>query len=217
MSLKDLSLYFADPQPNVVFEGISDFSELATSLVTTLTAVIRNRLRSFINAGDLTGKINSITNSVIDLVPEQVSLGNTGLYLDGWMYQNPAASQGILHVPLKTVIGTDVAEYQQECPLLELPKQSDTLEQYLQIMINGCFLNQALFAIHKENLIHFSVSNNKTTVSTVALLIGTNFKKDFDNDALCKFTFFTNSTDDSPVLTLNQTESSLTATLYLQI
>ena len=70
VTLTDLYLNFSDPHPNVVFEGLSDFSELATGLVTTLTTVIRNRLKSFINSGDLTAKINNVTNAVIDLVPE---------------------------------------------------------------------------------------------------------------------------------------------------
>ena len=86
-------------------------------------------------------------------------------------------------------------------------------------MINGCFLNQALFSVHKENLIHFSISNNQTTVSTVVLLIGSNFKKKggFDSDALCKFDFFSNPNDTAPTLQLNQTDSYLAGTLYLQI
>ena len=124
VTLTDLYLNFSDPHPNVVFEGLSDFSELATGLVTTLTTVIRNRLKSFINSGDLTAKINNITNAVIDLVPEQVSLGDTGLYLDSWLYSNPYANatEGIFQVPLKTVIATDVAEYQEECSMKELPR-----------------------------------------------------------------------------------------------
>lgn len=92
VTLKNITLDFKDPHPNVVFDGLSDFSELATGLVTTLTTVIRNRLKSFINNGYLDGKINKIANTVIDLVPEQVSLGKTGLYLDGWLYANPNAS-----------------------------------------------------------------------------------------------------------------------------
>ena len=86
-------------------------------------------------------------------------------------------------------------------------------------MINGCFLNQALFSVHKENFIHFSISNNMTTVSTVTLLIGSNFKKkgDFDSDAICKFDFFSNPNDTAPTLQLNQTDNYFAATLYLQI
>lgn len=70
VTLKNITLEFKDPHPNVVFDGLSDFSELATGLVTTLTTVIRNRLKSFINNGYLDGKINKIANAVINLVPE---------------------------------------------------------------------------------------------------------------------------------------------------
>lgn len=70
VTLKNITLEFRDPHPNIVFDGLSDFSELATGLVTTLTTVIRNRLKSFINNGYLDGKINKIANAVINLVPE---------------------------------------------------------------------------------------------------------------------------------------------------
>ena len=50
LHISDLELHFAPDQPHPLFDGISDFSILASNVATTLTAVIRNRLQSMINA-----------------------------------------------------------------------------------------------------------------------------------------------------------------------
>ena len=57
-------------EPFAHFDGISDFSEIATNIVNTLAAVIRNRLESFIN-GDypaIDSKLTKILNKILGLV-----------------------------------------------------------------------------------------------------------------------------------------------------
>ena len=39
-------------EPFCNFDGISDFSDVATGTVNTVAAVVRNRVASFINGGD---------------------------------------------------------------------------------------------------------------------------------------------------------------------
>ena len=39
-------------EPFAKFDGISDFSDVASNTVNTLAAVLRNRVNSFINGGD---------------------------------------------------------------------------------------------------------------------------------------------------------------------
>ena len=41
-----------DAEPVVNFDGVSDFSDLATNVVNTLGAVVRNRLESLVNGND---------------------------------------------------------------------------------------------------------------------------------------------------------------------
>jgi len=60
------------PEPFVDFDGISDFSEVVTNVINTVAAVVRNRVDSFINGGDLYGvdsKFSEIVNKVIAMIP----------------------------------------------------------------------------------------------------------------------------------------------------
>jgi hypothetical protein len=56
----------------VAFDGLSDFSEVVTNVVNTVAAVVRNRVDSLINGGDLYGldmKIQAVINKIISLIP----------------------------------------------------------------------------------------------------------------------------------------------------
>ena len=55
------------------------------------------------------------------MIPPQIDIGETGLYLDGWLYENFKADLNVLQIPLKTVLATDSAEYQEVCNLTTLP------------------------------------------------------------------------------------------------
>ena len=70
ITLADLHLSFEDSVPLTYFDGLSDFSELATNLVNTAGAVVKNRLVSFVNGGYLTKTINKFTNKVIHMIPK---------------------------------------------------------------------------------------------------------------------------------------------------
>lgn len=62
----------AAAEPFVDFDGISDFSEVVTNVVNTVAAVVRNRVESFVNGGDLYGvdsKFSEIVNKVIAMIP----------------------------------------------------------------------------------------------------------------------------------------------------
>ena len=111
------------------------------------------------------------------------------------------------------MLAADHAEYTETCALTELPEFDPMMEEELQVAVNGCFLNQALFSLHSEDMIHFSVENNKTTVNIVELLIGNDMKKDFEKEAQCKFNFYTNGT--APTLQIGKEWSILEAKLDL--
>ena len=70
------------------FDGLSDFSEVVTNVINTVAAVVRNRVDSFVNGGDLYGvdkKLQAVVNKVISLIPNQIMIGDSGLYLDGFL------------------------------------------------------------------------------------------------------------------------------------
>ena len=58
MTIQDISLSIEEAVPFALFDGLSDFSELATGIANTAAAVVRNRLLSFVNGGLLTPKLN---------------------------------------------------------------------------------------------------------------------------------------------------------------
>jgi len=94
-------------EPVAEFEGISDFSDVVTNVVNTVGAVVRNRLESFINGGETYGvdeKIQKIINKVIALIPDQIDLGDSGLYLDGWLFKGLTAGHDELQIPLNVMI-----------------------------------------------------------------------------------------------------------------
>ena len=58
--------------PFVEFDGISDFSEVATNMVNTVSATLRNRIRSLVNGGKaypIDGKIEDVINNILALFP----------------------------------------------------------------------------------------------------------------------------------------------------
>ena len=160
VTIEGMELNFENAQPLALFDGLADFSELATNAVNTAAAVVRNRLVSFVNGGLLTNKVNAFLNKVIHMIPPQIDLGKTGLYLDGGLYRNFEADINVLQIPLKTVLAADAAEYTETCDMATLPNFNPDMEEYLQVLINGCFLNQALFSLHSEDLLHASIENN---------------------------------------------------------
>jgi hypothetical protein len=65
IEVSNVTLDFAPDQPHPLFDGISDFSILASNVATTVTAIIRNRLQSLINAQLVTPKLNKIVNKIV--------------------------------------------------------------------------------------------------------------------------------------------------------
>jgi hypothetical protein len=56
--ITDLWMDFDPDQPQPLFDGISDFSQMGSNIMTTIWAIIRNRLQSLINAQLLTPQVN---------------------------------------------------------------------------------------------------------------------------------------------------------------
>ena len=81
----------AQPHPFSDFNGISDFSHVVTNVINTVAAVVRNRVESFIDGGDLYNvqdKIEAIINKVLGLIDFPYHLGDGGLYIDGVFYSD---------------------------------------------------------------------------------------------------------------------------------
>ena len=92
-------------EPFCAIDGLSDVSELTQNIVNNLAAVVRNRINSFINGGETYGletKIQKIINRIVDMVPMPFYIGDTGLYIDGFFYDNTISNNDQLIVKLKT-------------------------------------------------------------------------------------------------------------------
>ena len=78
-------------EPFCAIDGLSDVSELTQNLVNNIAAVARNRINSFINGGEKYGlntRIQKVINKIIDRVPMPIHIGDSGLYIDGFFYDN---------------------------------------------------------------------------------------------------------------------------------
>ena len=54
-----------------------------TNTVNTITAIIRNRLASMIDAQILTAPINSVLNKIISQIPDDIEIGGSDYYIQG--------------------------------------------------------------------------------------------------------------------------------------
>ena len=54
-----------------------------TNTVNTITAIIRNRLASMIDAQILTAPINSVLNKIISKIPDDIEIGGSDYYIQG--------------------------------------------------------------------------------------------------------------------------------------
>ena len=82
----------SQPKPFASLDGINDFSQIATNVLNTVAAVVRNRVESFVNGGDQYGvdeKIEAVVNAVFAYAAMPWILpGDKGLYIDGFFYDN---------------------------------------------------------------------------------------------------------------------------------
>ena len=92
-------------EPFCAIDGLSDVSDLTQNLVNNVAAVVRNRINSFINGGEKYGvntKIQKVINKLIDSVPMPIPIGKSGLYLDGFFYDNVQSNNDQFIIKLKT-------------------------------------------------------------------------------------------------------------------
>lgn len=92
-------------EPFCQFDGISDVSSITTNIMNTVAAIVRNRVVSFINGDEKYGlddTLSNIVNKIFGLVPMPFHLGNTGLYLDGFFYDNVWAQNDLMTAKLST-------------------------------------------------------------------------------------------------------------------
>lgn len=125
LHISDLELDFVEKQPTPLFDGISDFSILTSNVLTTITAVVRNRAQSIINAQLLTPKINKIANKIIKLFPAQLPAGP--FVLDGILAGNPSSTPEYARIPLSTMVTSANYPYPGNCTV-SLPAYVKTEE-----------------------------------------------------------------------------------------
>ena len=74
VQLSDITIETSNPQPFLLFNGVADYSQVVTSLLDTLTAIIRNRIISIVNQQVFTPKVNTFANKVLSLFPTEIPL-----------------------------------------------------------------------------------------------------------------------------------------------
>ena len=113
VDLKDIRLDFYEPADFVVFDGVSDFSEVAQNTVNTLTMIIRNRLECMLNQQLFTDKLNALIDSLTSKItlPFELDLGTNGLYLEAGLWDNVTHTKEAMVLPLIAALRTDKADF----------------------------------------------------------------------------------------------------------
>ena len=185
---------------------------MAQNTANTLVAVVKNRLSSMINDSLLTGKVNAFIEKIITKIPDQIDLGQTGLYLDGWLYEDIQTKPERVTFPLKAALKYDGAEWPNQCTV-NMPSytifQGDRYS--VQFFLNGCLINEALWSVFETGLIDVMVLKDSSLLTTTALIPVYGFKlsRDFGGNQHCSIEIALNST--APEITLQESSFLLTA------
>ena len=174
LTLTDMTLE-AVAEPFCKFDGISDFSDVATGTVNTVAAVVRNRVASLINGGDVYGvdaKIQAIINKILALIPGTIKFGDSGLYLDGWLKENLQTSNDALIAKMKLMIRYDNATFDSsQCSNTLHAKFMERLFD-IQIAVNDCSVNELIFSLYEAGVLALPVKSKLLTTNLLGLLVG---------------------------------------------
>lgn len=110
----------------MLFDGISDISVMASNMGTTIVAIVRNRLKSLIDAQMLTPKLNLIANKIISLFPSQIPIGPMDLV--GFLAGNPTSTPEYTHIPMSTYATSDAYPYDMASCDAQIPQMIPTSE-----------------------------------------------------------------------------------------
>jgi len=73
-----------DMEPFIIhFDGISDMSDVVSRFLTFGGNIIRDRLQSLSHYDRALVKFNNMINTIIALIPDEIDLPGTNLYLEG--------------------------------------------------------------------------------------------------------------------------------------
>jgi len=165
-------------EPFCKLDGISDFSQVATNVINTLAAVVRNRVDSFINGSELfdyhtDDKIMAILNKIFGLIDFPINIGKKGLYLDGIFYKDMMPTNNQLYVPLDVMLRYDKATFDSSvCSFDPMYAHFGGNTFDAQITLQDCTVNELLFTLHEANMMHLPLRLAAITTSKLRLLVG---------------------------------------------
>lgn len=70
-----------------------------------------------INEQIFTNKVNEVIAKVLSMLPSEIDIDDTGLYLEAGLTGNIDLAKQAMTIPLKTLLRTDKADYTKECPV----------------------------------------------------------------------------------------------------
>ena len=90
-----------------MIDGISDFSQTLETEGNAIKDAILNRAASIISSQAWTDKINQLLNRVIEMLPDEVEIKDTGLWIEGWLYESPIFRFDYMEFLLKTTMQSE--------------------------------------------------------------------------------------------------------------
>ena len=103
-------------------------------------------------------------------MPEYFEIFDTGLWVEGWLYQQPKYRIDYMEIVLKTTIQSEEQPWSTSC-VVDLPDQHPGWAES-EVMISQCFINEAIFAIHSQELLSFKYQSDDFTTTEMATLLG---------------------------------------------
>jgi hypothetical protein len=172
LTISDLRLDWLDSEPLLDINGYSDFGGVVNNTINILATVVKNRLSSLINnEGILTPKLNSFLYKITSSITGELDIGED-LYLYGWLFDAITTVPESMTLPLKVALKSDLEDYTEECATVLPDTWPDGGDRYaLQMYINTCAFNEALFSLYTTNL-NITIQNENTTSNRLAKLVG---------------------------------------------
>lgn len=148
LRINDISL---DIEPFVLsFDGISDTSDVISRFLTFGGNVIRDRLVSLSHYDRALAKLNNLINAIIDVIPDELHLPGSNLYLEGGLARNfKIKKDTYILIPLDASLQNE--DYPYSKPNLAVFGDYVQNDYQLQIFLSEFFLESGISALYYDN------------------------------------------------------------------
>jgi len=162
--IKDINLMM---EPFILhFDGISDTSDVVSRFLTFSGNIIRDRLVSISQYDRALPKLNAILNAVIEIIPDEIHIPTTDLYLEGGISKNFKIKKNT-YIEIPTDISLQNTKYPYLQPNLAVFDDFVQEDYDMQIYLSDFLLESGMHAMYHAGLLQ--LNNLHVPISTTEL------------------------------------------------